>query len=120
MEMATSSARIGTKVNYNPAYRSSGPAAEACPIAAARRGRHRVRLTRAGPQAASNIPFLPCVRGKPQPAPDSMPNPLTHLDPYQHPLPHHHQARTAAMSAIVWSLQNDRRLETNTTNSDAM
>jgi hypothetical protein len=91
MEVATSSARSGTKVNYNPAYRSSGPAAGACPIAAARRGRRRVRLTRAGPQAASNIAFLPCVRGKQLPAPYPSPNPLTPTpDPNSNPDPNPH------------------------------
>jgi hypothetical protein len=120
MEVATSSARSGTKVNYNPAHRTSGPAAGACPIAAATRGRRRVRLTRAGPQAASNIAFLPCVLGKHPPAPDPNPNPMPNPDPNPHLLPYPHQARNVAMSVIVWSLVNDRQLETNTTNSDAI
>jgi hypothetical protein len=65
MEVATSSGRIGTKINYNPGDRSSGPAPGACPIAAATRGRRRVRITRTGSFVARNVPFVPCVRGKP-------------------------------------------------------
>ena len=67
MEVATSSGRIGTNINYNPGDRSSGPAPGACPIAAATRGRRRVRITRTGRFVARNVPFMPCVRGKPLP-----------------------------------------------------
>jgi hypothetical protein len=65
MEVATSSGRIGTNINYNPGDRSSGPAPGACPIAAATRGRRRVRITRTGSFVARNVPLVPCVRGKP-------------------------------------------------------
>jgi hypothetical protein len=65
MEVATSTGRIGTKINYNPGDRSSRPVPGACPIAAATRGRRRVRITRTGSFVARNVPFVSCVRGKP-------------------------------------------------------
>jgi hypothetical protein len=63
MDVVTSSSRTATTVGYNPVQRNSGPAIAACPLAAATKGRQRVRFTRAGPQAARNVAFMPCVKG---------------------------------------------------------
>jgi hypothetical protein len=64
MDVVTRYSHTATTVDYNPAQRSKGPAVGACPLAAAVKGRRRVRLTRAEPQAATNVAFMPCVRGK--------------------------------------------------------
>ena len=64
MDVLTSSSRTATTVGYDPAHRSSGPALGACPVASSIRGRQRVRFTRFGPEAATNVAFMPCVRGR--------------------------------------------------------
>ena len=60
---ANQRARGDTTIAYAPVVRPDGPAAGANPLLSPPVGRRRVRYTRAGPEAARNVVFVPCRRG---------------------------------------------------------